>query len=128
MMMRSKCIIQLQLPDATTCTYGASDVILLPCVLSSVGHLTTQPLVKIIQLSGADTLMRMEHHSNDIDKGNPTYSKINLLHCHSLHHNPTCNGPGMNHGHRGERPAINRLTNGTATNHVLFRCLKFKLN
>jgi hypothetical protein len=128
MMMTSKCIIQLQLPDATTCTYGASDVILLPCVLSSVGHLTKQLLSKIIQLSGTDTLMRMEHYWNDTDKGNPTYPKINLLHCHSLYHSPTCNSPGMNRGHRGERPAINRLINGTATNHILFRCLKFKLN
>jgi hypothetical protein len=124
----SECIIQLQLPDATTCTYGASDVTLLSCVLSSVWCLTTQPLANITQLWGTGTWTRMEHYWNDIDKWNPNYSKINLLQCHSLHHNPTCNSLGMNHGHRTERPAINRLTNGTATNYFLFRCLKFKLN
>ena len=124
----SECVIQLQLPDATTCTYGARDVILLPCALSSVGYLTTQPLANITQLSWTGTWMRMEHYWNDIDKRNPIYSKINLLQYHSLHHNPTCNSLGMNHCHRRERPASNRLTNGTTTNHVLFRCFRLKLD
>jgi len=86
------------------------------------------PLPKLYSFHGTGTWTRMEHYWNDIDKGNPIYSKINVLQCHSLHHNPTCNSLEMNHGHRGERPAINRLTNGTATNYVLFRCFKHKLN
>jgi hypothetical protein len=51
----------------------------------------------------------MEHRWNTTDREKPKYSGKNLSTT-----NPTWTGPGSNPGLRGDRPATNRLSHGTA--------------
>jgi hypothetical protein len=59
----------------------------------------------------------MEHQWNEIDRGKPKYSGGGGEICPSTilsTTNPTWTDPGSNPGLRGERPATNRLSHGTA--------------
>jgi hypothetical protein len=49
---------------------------------------------------------------NDINNGEPKTSEKNLYHCHFVKHKYH---PGANPGLRGERPATNGLSHGTAS-------------
>jgi hypothetical protein len=51
---------------------------------------------------------------NDIDRGNQKGSEKNLSQCLFIHHRSHWTDPGANPGRRGERPATNRLSHGTA--------------
>jgi hypothetical protein len=55
----------------------------------------------------------MDQQLNEIDKGRPKYSGINLSQCHFTYTNPTRTDLGSNPGLRGERLATNRLSHGT---------------
>jgi hypothetical protein len=59
----------------------------------------------------------IEHPWNEIDKGKPKYSGGGGETCPSATLStkiPTWTDPGSNPGLRGERPATNRLSHGTA--------------
>ena len=56
----------------------------------------------------------MEHRWNEIDREKPKYTGKNLSQCHFVHHNPN---PGL----RGEGPAANHLSHGTAYLHGVAR-------
>jgi hypothetical protein len=56
----------------------------------------------------------MEHCWNEIDRGKPNYWKKNLSLCHSVHHKSHMDWSGSNLVLRGERPATNSLSHGTA--------------
>ena len=59
--------------------------------------------------------MNMELWWNDNDSGKQRCSERNLVLCHFAHHILTSTVLRSNPDIRGERPAINRRTNGTAT-------------
>jgi hypothetical protein len=58
----------------------------------------------------------MEHRWKEIDRGKPKYSEKNCPSATLFTTNPTWTDPGLNPGFRGERPATNRLSHGTAFN------------
>jgi hypothetical protein len=66
----------------------------------------------------------MEHQWNENDRGKPKYSGRNLSQCHFVHHKSY---PGSNPGLRGERPATNRLSHGTALGVVLKQTVNSEL-
>jgi hypothetical protein len=55
---------------------------------------------------------------NDIDRGKPKDSEKNLSPCHFVHHKFHWIDPGANPDRRGERPATNRLSHGTAARFI----------
>ena len=57
----------------------------------------------------------MEHRWNKIDSGKPKYSGKICPSATFSTTNPTLTDPGSNPGLRGQRPATNRLSHGTAT-------------
>jgi hypothetical protein len=59
-------------------------------------------------------LQLMEHHWNEIDRGKPTTRRKTCPSATLSITNPTWTDPGSNSGLRGERPATNRLSHGTA--------------
>jgi hypothetical protein len=61
----------------------------------------------------------MEYRWNETDRGKPKFSGRNLPQCHFVYHKPIWTDPGSNPGLRGERPATNRLSHGTAMSHLL---------
>jgi hypothetical protein len=58
--------------------------------------------------------MNMEQRWNDIDMGKPKDSEKNLTECHFVRHKSHMNWPEREPGPRGEKPATNRLSYGTA--------------
>jgi hypothetical protein len=52
----------------------------------------------------------MEHRWNDTDRGKLKYWEKNVSNCHFVHQKYLVSNPGR----RGERPAIDRLSHGTA--------------
>jgi hypothetical protein len=56
----------------------------------------------------------MEHRWNEIDRGKPKYSERSLSQCPFVHHKSHMDRPGIDPGLRGERPATNSLSHGTA--------------
>jgi hypothetical protein len=59
-------------------------------------------------------LQVMEHQWNEIDRGKPTTRRKTCLSATLSTTNLTWTDPGSNPGLRGERPATNRLSHGTA--------------
>jgi hypothetical protein len=57
----------------------------------------------------------------------PNNSEKNLSQCHFVHHKSHMDWPGANSGLRGERPATNRLSQGTAHSVGLLELLWKKL-
>jgi hypothetical protein len=55
--------------------------------------------------------MGMEHWWNGTDRGKLKYWERNLSQCHFIHH---IDGPGIELGPWGERPATNRRSQGTS--------------
>jgi hypothetical protein len=51
---------------------------------------------------------------NDNERGKPKSSEKNLSQYHFVHHKSHWIDPGANPGRRDKRPAINRLSRGTA--------------
>jgi hypothetical protein len=56
---------------------------------------------------------------NDIGRGKPKNSEENLPQCHFVHHKSHWIDMSANPGHRGERPATNRLSYDTALDESL---------
>jgi hypothetical protein len=56
---------------------------------------------------------------NDTDSGKPKNSEKMLSQCYFVTANPTRTNRGANPGHRGERPATNRLSHGTVSTGIL---------
>jgi hypothetical protein len=56
----------------------------------------------------------MEHRWNETDRGKPKFSGENCRSATLSTTNPTWTEPGLNPGLRGERPATNRVSHGTA--------------
>jgi hypothetical protein len=56
----------------------------------------------------------IEHRWNEIDREKPKYSRKNLSQCQFVHHKSHMDWPGIEPSLRGERPATNRLSHGTA--------------
>jgi hypothetical protein len=69
--------------------------------------------------------MNMEQWWNDIGRGKPKNSEKNQPQCHFVHHKSHMDWPRREPGLRGERPAINRLSHGTAI--VLLLILQNKI-
>jgi hypothetical protein len=61
---------------------------------------------------------------NDIDRGKPKNSEKNLYQCHFVYHKSHWIDPGR----RGERPATNCLSHGTAQNLELMTAYLKKIN
>jgi hypothetical protein len=59
-------------------------------------------------------LQLMEHQWNEIDRRKPTTRRKTCPSATLSTTNPTWTDPGSNSGLRGERPATNRLSHGTA--------------
>jgi hypothetical protein len=64
-------------------------------------------------------LQLMEHQWNEIDRGKPTTRRKTCLRATLPTTNLTWTDPGSNPGLRGERPATNRLSHGTAHSRTL---------
>jgi hypothetical protein len=63
--------------------------------------------------------MNIEEQWNDIERGKLKNSEKILSQCHFVHHRSHWTDLGANLGHRGEKPATNRLSYGTALMYVL---------
>jgi hypothetical protein len=89
----------------------------------SLEGLLCNPVMKMITFS---FFLVMEHRWNETDRGKPKYSGKTCPSVTLSTTNPTWTDPGSNPGLRGERPATNRLSHGTAEWSLTFKCFGLK--